>query len=714
MQSFRSAQAEDFDWRDVGGQNWVTSVKSQFGGTCWAFAACGVIEAKYMLTRNDNSYQPNVSEQQVVWETNPDMGDSVDGGSSAEALDYFTDHGVVLESECPYQSSSPDVGIAPYWPLASGWQNRVFKSTSDVTKISQGTNLAYVKSCLKKYGPLEIYIRADDDFYIPDPGSYRGGHRVVIVGFHDDASVPGGGYWIIKNSWGSGWNSGGPGTINHGYGAIAYADQPSYEDVQYEWWDVLHLYPDYNYDVGGINGAVYFTGPMATVTWKGGSAAWVSGGNNWTGSDMYGNSLPTYAWENKETNAIFNASSVTNINLSGKVIAHGVTISSGATGYVFNGVNNPSLTVTSGGITAHETVTIGAPVTVGAPQSWTVDAGKTLTIGGLHTIISHLDINGNGDTTITGAIDGGGVLNTMGVAPGTITKNGSGTLHLTGASTYSVPITASGFISFEQAGSDVANFTSSINGSVTVTKSNTGTIILSGDNNYTGWTRAYVGGVIQADLGVGLPNESSLILNGGVFQSNSTITFADKFRDEVSGTARWLSWWDGGFAGGGGKLTVNLRNDGSTVKWTGHGDSGLYGIMRLNSNTAQHEVELVNSLDLNAGERTFYVDDNPDTDDDLAVISGVITDSSGGWTGGIRKTGPGTLVLTARNENGVGDGSDGNTTIADGVLEADRDYDHGLSGWAGLILEGGVLQSHGGAVTYAEPLWAYGSGALRV
>jgi hypothetical protein len=66
-----------------------------------------------------------------------------------------------------------------------------------------------------------------------------------------------------------------------------------------------------------------------------------------------------------------------------------VTISSGATGYVFNGVSGGALTVTGGGITAHESVTINAPVTVGAPQTWNVDSGKSLTIGGdLHTIIS--------------------------------------------------------------------------------------------------------------------------------------------------------------------------------------------------------------------------------------------------------------------------------------------------------------------------------------
>ena len=76
---------------------------------------------------------------------------------------------------------------------------------------------------------------------------------------------------------------------------------------------------------------------MATVTWKGGAGTWKSGGGNWSGVDQYGKSLPTYAWENKETSATFNASSGTSITLSGTVITHGITISSAATGYTFSG-----------------------------------------------------------------------------------------------------------------------------------------------------------------------------------------------------------------------------------------------------------------------------------------------------------------------------------------------------------------------------------------
>ena len=141
-----------------------------------------------------------------------------------------------------------------------------------------------------------------------------------------------------------------------------------------------------------------------------------------------------------------------------------------------------------------------------------------------------------------------------------------------------------------------ANYTGVISGggSGWVSKSGTGTIILSGANTYNCWTRLY-NGVVQADVGAGLPSQSSLILNGGVFQSNSTTTYTDKFRNEVSGTNRWLSWWDGGFAGGAGTLTVNLRGNGSAVDWTGNGDTGIGNSMKFSSPTAQNPVIFQNA-----------------------------------------------------------------------------------------------------------------------
>jgi C1A family cysteine protease len=36
-----------------------------------------------------------------------------------------------------------------------------------------------------------------------------GGHAVFCAGYQSDATVPGGGSFIIKNSWGTGWGDAG-------------------------------------------------------------------------------------------------------------------------------------------------------------------------------------------------------------------------------------------------------------------------------------------------------------------------------------------------------------------------------------------------------------------------------------------------------------------------------------------------------------------------
>ena len=121
------------------------------------------------------------------------------------------------------------------------------------------------------------------------------------------------------------------------------------------------------------------------------------------------------------------------------VIAHGLNFS--ATGY---SISSGSLTVTSGGIVTSESVTISSDVYIGAPQSWNVAAGKTLSITGpLHTIISDLTFSGAGTTTISNTIDGGGVLNTVGGAkPGGLIQAGTGVVTLSGITQFSGDITA--------------------------------------------------------------------------------------------------------------------------------------------------------------------------------------------------------------------------------------------------------------------------------
>ena len=63
----------------------------------------------------------------------------------------------------PYQPRHRRRRIAPYWPLATGWENRVWKSVSNLNDFTNDTNT--MKAYLKTTGPLEVGIWAGHDLY---------------------------------------------------------------------------------------------------------------------------------------------------------------------------------------------------------------------------------------------------------------------------------------------------------------------------------------------------------------------------------------------------------------------------------------------------------------------------------------------------------------------------------------------------------------------
>ena len=99
---------------------------------------------------------------------------STNGGWGESVFDYFRTHGVVSATECPYQPNSPDVGVAPYWPLSNGWQNRAWKSVSNLNDFTNNTNT--MKAYLKMMGPMEVGIWAGHDLFAP----WRTYTRIIV------------------------------------------------------------------------------------------------------------------------------------------------------------------------------------------------------------------------------------------------------------------------------------------------------------------------------------------------------------------------------------------------------------------------------------------------------------------------------------------------------------------------------------------------------
>lgn len=491
------AAAEQFDWRYVEGTSFVTGVRNQGSvGTCWAFGATAALESKYSITRN--FFGEDLSEQHLVCETDPEMG-GIDGGYADFALTYFTTTGIVLEAELPYTEQD----TSSHWPLQPGWESRVYRCSSIMNGLSDDPGR--VKSALKAYGPLCVSIRKQD---LDEHGVGTDGnnHAVLLVGYNDNPIWAGGGAYIIKNSWGE--DSG-----NDGYNYLAYANLERHGQL-----------------VRAITGQAYRVSNYGTLTWiapDGGGGSWTVTNESWR-YDMDGN---VYGWLNSwERSAVFDSPTDPNlpVYVGSNVSAYRLDIHSGATGYWFTG-DERQLLVTGGGIRTQEDCTIDCKVALGMTQTWTVAAGKALTMSGnVKMHINSLTIGGDGDTTLNGTLEDVSCdpqFATYGLLTGyrpSLTKIGAGHLTLKGANTYGGETTVDGGTLTITGGGSVVDSS----GYIGYYSGSTGQVAV--DGNFSSWSNSET-------LIVGRSGSGTLTVQNGGSVSNTSAWLG--YYNESSGTA---------------------------------------------------------------------------------------------------------------------------------------------------------------------------------
>ncbi len=201
------ALPSSFDWRTQGK---VTPVKNQGScGSCWAFGTMGSYEAAIMV---GGGPEENLSEQYL-------LDCNSHGYSCSGGWWVFDDmyNGVPKESCYPYVAykQSCQSGCTKYYPMDSWYY---VGSSSGVPTSSA------IKQAIYDHGPVAAAVYASSAIQ-----NYTGGifnncqsgtvnHAIVLVGWDD-----GGGYWIMKNSWGTGWGESGYMRITYGCNQIGYA-----------------------------------------------------------------------------------------------------------------------------------------------------------------------------------------------------------------------------------------------------------------------------------------------------------------------------------------------------------------------------------------------------------------------------------------------------------------------------------------------------------
>jgi len=189
---------DSFDWRDVNGTNYITSVKNQGTcGACVAFAFIGVLESVVQINSN-NTFNCDLSEADLFFCS----GGSCDYGVFPwDTLDHLETYGVTDEYCFPYKDTDLNCQFkCPDWEVRS-----VKVNSSDFVSYSD------MKEALIKYGPLFTCFTVYQDFLYYESGIYEplwgaqlGTHCTVIVGYNDTEE-----YWICKNSWGPNWGENG-------------------------------------------------------------------------------------------------------------------------------------------------------------------------------------------------------------------------------------------------------------------------------------------------------------------------------------------------------------------------------------------------------------------------------------------------------------------------------------------------------------------------
>ncbi len=202
-----------WDWRNVGGKNYVDPARNQGGcGSCVAFASVGAVESHWSIQHGNGDLDLDLSEASLFFTSNRqcNSGDPNYGWWIPSALDFLVDEGVCYEQNYPYRPVNQTAH------LVDGTE-RTFKIEGYDATSSQDQ----MKRWICEEGPLVTSYAVYADFltfwragapgiYSHVMGDYRGGHAVLAVGYDDNQQC-----WICKNSWT-------PQRNNDGFFRIAY------------------------------------------------------------------------------------------------------------------------------------------------------------------------------------------------------------------------------------------------------------------------------------------------------------------------------------------------------------------------------------------------------------------------------------------------------------------------------------------------------------
>lgn len=224
----------EFSWKSYLGNDYTTPAKNQGAcGSCWAFAAVSCFESVINIAWDNPNLDIDLSEQYIL--SCLSKSGSCNGGYPLAAFRNINSisssgnyHNGLIPEDCfPYRADD----LIPCSDKCDDWEKKLIPLADYGSwRPNYPEDIDAIKSSIMTYGPVVTVFYATSDFarwgiehqepteYYPYNDQNGANHAVILVGWKDDSSIENGGYWIVKNSWGTNW--GYDGFFNIEYGSL--------------------------------------------------------------------------------------------------------------------------------------------------------------------------------------------------------------------------------------------------------------------------------------------------------------------------------------------------------------------------------------------------------------------------------------------------------------------------------------------------------------
>lgn len=182
--------------------------------TCSVFTVAGALE--FAVAKRQGSTQ-RFSVEYLNWAANKACGENEDGGFFSDLWKGFLAHGICTEADMPYAAKmdaarqpSPTALADAKMRTALGLCLNWIKEWDVKTGLTE-EHFAGIKRTLASGWPVCAGLRwpkreqwVSDVLQMCPASEVRDGHSVLLVGYRDDLSQPGGGVLLFRNTSGSG------------------------------------------------------------------------------------------------------------------------------------------------------------------------------------------------------------------------------------------------------------------------------------------------------------------------------------------------------------------------------------------------------------------------------------------------------------------------------------------------------------------------------